>query len=325
MLPEDNMADRKLTAAVIGLGNIGLGYDLAHNKDFIQTHTKAFLKHHGFNLVFGVDPEPGKRKAFKRYRGCPSYLSLESAISDFSAVDVVSVCVASEQRESLWKGITLLRPKIVVLEKPLAKKVDDALRIVTWAKKNKIALVVNYIRRFEPSTYVLKAALQNKRLGQLIGVDIRYNGGFYNNASHYIDLMILFFGSPSKVRRTRVKKNGHDLDMDFVLEYPSFEVQGRSIDTLCPVGEIAFWCEQGKFYYQKFGQQIDLYEVKPDPVFCKFNELALVKTITGTTAFAMGNMVDHVYDFCHGQVKLLSDGKSALETLRVCENILSKR
>ena len=325
MLPEDNMGKKTFTAAVVGLGNIGLGYDLLHNKDYVQTHSKAYLKHRGFNLAFGVDPDPKKRAAFKSFSQCSPFGSLSDAIKDFPSVNIVSVCVAPENRGSLWDVISFLKPKVVVLEKPLAKEIAEGERIISWARKNKITVVVNYIRRFEPTTYVLKAALEKKRLGKMVGVDIRYNGGFYNNASHYIDLMMLFFGKPRKARHTQAKKSGHDLDVDFVLDYPSFEVQGRSVNTNCPVGELTFWCERGKFFYQKFGQQIDVYEAKPDPVFRKFKELTLINTIPGTTAYAMSNMVDHVYDCCNGQVKLLSDGKSAMETLIVCENILSKR
>jgi predicted dehydrogenase len=325
MLQEDNMGKKIFTAAVVGLGNIGLGYDLAHDKDYVQTHTKAYLNHRGFQLSFGVDPDPKKRAAFERFSRCPSYGSFKDALKDSSSVDILSLCVASEHRNQLWDVIAHMHPKVVVLEKPLAKKVVEGERIISWARKNKIELAVNYIRRFEPSTYVIKAALEKKRLGCTVGVDIRYNGGFYNNASHYIDLMMLFFGKPQKVRHTQVKKNAHDFDVDFNLEYPSFEVHGRSVDTNCPVGEITIWCENGKFVYQKFGQQIDVFEAKPDPVFRKFNELAFINTIEAKTAYALGNMAENVYRFCCGESKLLSDGKNAFEALRLCENILSKR
>lgn len=317
------MNNKTFTAAVVGLGNIGLGYDLAHDKDYVQTHTKAYLNHKGIQLSFGVDPDSKKRKAFERFSRCAAYSSLDDASKDFPSVDIISFCVAPEDRGQLWDTAARMRPKVVVLEKPLAKKVSEGKQVLSWAKKNKIALAVNYLRRFEPSTYVLKAALEKRRLGKTLGVDIRYNGGFFNNASHYIDLMILFFGKPKKVCHTRVKKAGGDVHADFVMEYPSFHIQGRSIEMACPVGEITFWCDNGKFFYQKFGQRIDIFEAQPDPVFRKFNELAMTKTIETTMAYAMKGMADNIFQFCRDKEKLLSDGQSAMETLELCGNILS--
>lgn len=319
------MVPKKFTAAIIGLGNIGLGYDLAHDNDYVQTHAKAYVQNRNFTLAFGVDPDAKKRKDFERFTHAKAYGSLNNALKEFSSVDVMSVCVAPEHRGQLWDEVARMHPRVLVLEKPLAKDVREAKRILAWARTNKISLVVNYIRRFEPSTYVLKAALKKKRLGRTVGVDLRYNGGFYNNASHYIDLLRLIFGEPSKARHVRSEKDGRDLQVDFVLEYPDFEVHGRSVKTKCPAGEITFWCEQGKFFYQRFGQTIDVFEVRPDPVFRKFEELALTNSISGRTAYAMGGVVDHVYELCEGKKNSLSDGNNALETLKLCESILSNR
>lgn len=317
------MRKKKLTAAVVGLGNIGLGYDLLHGKDYVQTHTKAYLNHRGFQLLFGVDPDAGKRSAFKRYSRKPSYASLNEALKDFPSVDVLSLCVGPQHRAPLWDAAGQIRPKVLVLEKPLAKDLSEGKRIVSWASKNKISLCVNYFRRFETPSYLLKSWFKKKRWGRLVGVDIRYNGGFYNNASHYIDLMRLMFATPRKAGHTDVRKNGADVDADFYLEYPSFKVHGRSVDVNCPVGEITFWCERAQICYRKFGQEIDILQMRPDPIFRKFNELALVKTVKTKTPYAMAHMADAVYDFCCGKQKLLSGGKEALGTLELCGNILS--
>jgi predicted dehydrogenase len=318
------MAKKKLTAAVVGLGNIGLGYDLLHGKDYVQTHTKAYLRHRGFQLLFGVDLDAAKRSAFKRYSGKPAYVSLKEALKDFPSVDVLSLCVGPQHRATLWDAVAQIHPKVLILEKPLAKDISEGKRIVSWAAKNKISLCVNYFRRFETQSYLFKFLFKKKRWGRLVGVDIRYNGGFYNNASHYIDLMRLLFGTPRKAGHAEVRKNKTDVDVDFYLEYPSFRVLGRSVDVGCPVGEITFWCERAQICYRKFGQQIDILEMKPDPVFRKFNELALDRTIKTKTPYAMAHMADAVYEFCCGRQTLLSDGKNALETLELCGNILSK-
>lgn len=316
------MSKKKLTAAVVGLGNIGLGYDLVHRKDYVQTHTKAYLTHKGFELLFGVDPDAGKRAAFQRFSRKASYLSLTEASTDFPSVDVVSVCVGLEHRASLWDEISHIRPKILVLEKPLAQSPNEGRCIVSWAVQNGIKLCVNYLRRFEDSTSKLQELFKKNKYGSIIGVDIRYNGGFYNNASHYIDLMVFLFGKPSKVRHLKKKKDVHDFRVDFSLQYPSFQVHGKSVDMDCPVGELTFWCEKAQICYRKFGQEIEILTPQADPVFRKFKELAHRASVKTTMPYAMAHVIDHICQAYHGRENFLSDGESAIETLEICEHIL---
>lgn len=319
------MGRKVFTSAVVGLGNIGMGYDMAHQGDFVQTHTKAYLRHPGFQLSFGVDPAPPKCADFKRLTQRPAYLSFEEALRDFPSVDAVSVCVPVEARKDLWKPLAGLHPKVVVLEKPLAKSVAEAKRVLSWTKVNRVNLCVNYLRRFDESTSALRVLFEKRKYGRVIGVDIRYNGGFFNNASHYIDLVIALFGMPRSLRHTRLIKEGGDFNVDFVLEYSGFCVHGRSVAVDCPVGELTFWCKSAQIAYRRFGQQIDVLTPQPDQVFRKFNELALRGTIKNRLAYAMEQMVGHVYEVCCGKEKLISDGKSAFETLQICERILQKK
>lgn len=319
------MAQKILTSAVVGLGNIGMGYDLAHQKDFVQTHTKAYLQHGGYQLSFGVDPDVQKRKDFNRLTGSPAYASLEEAVRHVPSVDVVSVCAPNEARANLWKPLSRLGSRVVVLEKPLAKNLKDAGRVLAWARANKVELCVNYLRRFDRSTQAIKTMFERRTYGKVVGVDIRYNGGFYNNASHYIDMMLALFGEPLRVAHDQKLRRGKDHDVDFKMVYPGFVVHGRSVGVDCPVGELTFWCEGAEVLYRKFGQEITVLKPKPDPVFRKFNELAPMGRIESRLAYSMGEMIGHVYGVCCGKRKLISDGQSAWETLLICERILSNR
>ncbi|MBL8013219.1 MAG: Gfo/Idh/MocA family oxidoreductase [Candidatus Omnitrophica bacterium] len=316
------MGKKKLTAAVVGLGNIGLGYDLVHGNDYVQTHTKAFLADDGFELLFGVDPDSAKRSTFERFTKRPSYGSLTDAGKNFPSVDVISLCVGLNERPALWDMIASVQPKVVILEKPLGKSLTDGKQIVAWAAKNDISLFVNYIRRVEQSTQKLKTLLESKQYGALTGIDIRYNGGFFNNASHYIDMMLFLLGRPNKVWHLEKRKDGQDLRVDFCLQYPSFKVYGNYACVDCPVGELIFWCEKAQICYRKFGQEIEILTPQKDPVFRKFKELAHHRTMKTTMPYAMAHVVEHVRRAYHGKERLLSDGRSACETLEICEHVL---
>ena len=49
---------------LIGLGQIGMGYDLLLDDQFILTHAKAISLHKDFNLVAAVDTSNELRKKF---------------------------------------------------------------------------------------------------------------------------------------------------------------------------------------------------------------------------------------------------------------------
>ena len=58
-----------LNTLLIGLGDIGMGYDLQTPKDLILTHAKAVSLDKDFKLVAGVDPNKNKRDIFeKKYK-----------------------------------------------------------------------------------------------------------------------------------------------------------------------------------------------------------------------------------------------------------------
>ena len=56
---------QKLAAVVLGLGQIGQGYDYDHPDDsLILTHATGFAYHEAYELVAAVDPDPFQRERF---------------------------------------------------------------------------------------------------------------------------------------------------------------------------------------------------------------------------------------------------------------------
>jgi hypothetical protein len=57
-----------LVRLLVGLGQIGLGYDLALDPDrYIYTHSRALSRHPKFRLLVGVDPDAGFRRRAARH------------------------------------------------------------------------------------------------------------------------------------------------------------------------------------------------------------------------------------------------------------------
>src|SRR5664279_298267 len=109
---------KSCSAAVIGLGSIGQGYDY-DSEGLILTHARAFARHPGFELLAGVDPDANQRERFERQYHLPT--SPDAAI---------------------FAQILAARPKAVLCEKPLAQTLADAQGMVAAAAAAGCALAV---------------------------------------------------------------------------------------------------------------------------------------------------------------------------------------
>ena len=79
------------TALIVGLGQIGMGYDLNHDpQKYVSTHARAFQCHPGYQLVGGVDPDAERRRLFETHYQCPVYDDVASAMESLRP-DVVAV------------------------------------------------------------------------------------------------------------------------------------------------------------------------------------------------------------------------------------------
>ena len=315
------MSVKILTAAVVGLGNIGLGYDLKHQRNYVLTHTKAFQKHQGFNLLFGVDLHRGNQKAFTKFTGRPAFGSLREAAPDFDRVDVVSVCVPLNQRRQVLKDVFKFKPKVIILEKPMASTVREAQEFMRLCAKHKIALCINYPRRFDATTEKLHKIIQSKVYGKILAAEVFYNGGLYNNASHFIDLLSVALGKISVVKVLKRKNESADYALDAVLKCANVPVYLKNVAAACPVGEVNFWFERGRVQYQRFGLEVVYSSLHKDKVFRQYDELAPTKREDTQLPYALKHVIENVHEFLTQRKLLLSDGNTALETLMICERI----
>lgn len=311
----------EFTCAVVGLGNIGLLYDSIQKSDYMLTHTKAYLKHPRCKLIFGVDKDAKRRELFERYAKTPAFRTIDEAKKVFTGIDIVSICVHPENRMEVVPGAVGLRPRVIFMEKPLASDCKEAQKIMALCRMNKITLAVNYHRRFDKITHIIKELRLNKRLGALLHVDAAYNKGFFSNASHYVDMLSYIVGKPKSYRIVRKVKAGRDHDIDFILFYGSTDAYFKVIKTDVPIGELHFWFERGKIEYKKFGNEIIYHNITKDRVFKGYEELSLEKTVKSDLPYVMHHAVDNICNFLKTKERLLSSGKSAFDTLRICESI----
>jgi len=315
----------KYNALVIGLGKIGLGFDLNSKPGHILTHTKAYLKNRKFNLVAGVDIDSVRRKLFKKFSKREAYKSIDE-FRRFSKkkIDIVSLCTPESVRLSEMRNIVKLNPRLVVIEKPIAMTINETMQIRDLAKKEKIKIFVNYIRRVDPFFAGLKKIIDSRQFGRVLLVNINYSGGLYKNASHFIDLMLYYFGMPLKVLcLSRRKKANNDVDASFILSYLNFGIHFQDIsDQNYSVGEIDLFFEYGRIMVLDFGANARIFKLQKDSLFKGFNALKQVRLkVKPQLDRYQDDVVKHLLKVLQNEENPVSDAKSATETLIICKKI----
>ncbi len=134
---------------IIGIGQIGMGYDLSlpDESEIVHTHARAIFKHPGFDLIGAVDEESPLRAAFTQRYSVPAFDRVELALRELNPTLVVISTPTHSHAEILTRVLTNHRPKLIVCEKPLAYTLKDARTMVKMCEAYGVDLIVNYMRR----------------------------------------------------------------------------------------------------------------------------------------------------------------------------------
>ena len=138
----------KFSVVIIGLGNIGMLYDInLPKKKNILTHCNAFAQHPDFELIGGVETNSELRSSFEAEYQLPSSADLESLISENNfSPDVFVIATPTESHLSVINQIIATSNPIGILcEKPLAHDLEQAIEINRLCKDQNIKLFINFI------------------------------------------------------------------------------------------------------------------------------------------------------------------------------------
>ena len=178
---------------IIGCGNIGAMYDWESNQ--ILTHAKAFSKVQNVEMFFyDINWERALRVS-KHYHGT-AVENLEESIENMK-FDIISICTPTHFHYDLLKHSIKNNTPVIICEKPVSVDLNEINQLRTFFHPSNSKIIVNYIRRFQPSYLKLKdfiTFLLDK--DKLTNISIRYQRGFMNNCSHAFDLLQFLFQEP---------------------------------------------------------------------------------------------------------------------------------
>lgn len=209
---------KKIKTAVIGAGNMG------------SNHARIYSEISNLVAVSDINSEVGRSLANKY--NVKFYQNYKEMI-DKEELEAVSVVVPTQYHSKV--AIECLENKIsTLLEKPIAKNLDQASKIIAQAKKSKTVLMIGHIERFNPATVTLKGIINKKKLGtiiSLLAIRVGINPPKVPNADVSLDLAIhdidIFnylldsFPISKKIVKHKVYKNNKADSSSIILEYPS--------------------------------------------------------------------------------------------------------
>jgi predicted dehydrogenase len=316
-------------AIIIGCGNIAGELDAGQVDSGLPplTHAKAYQADKNFDLIGCVDPDVEKRLKFcADWSLSHSFSSIKEVISENISVDVISICSPTTLHAEHLELALLLNPKIVFCEKPLCSDIATAKVLIELFENQRVHLVVNYSRRFDPSIISLKNVIDTGEFGELRGISGWYNKGLLNNGSHMLDLLIYLLGDLS------IKYVG-DAYYDTNEEDPSHPLflttkHGIAIALSCgnasdfSLFELDFIFSAARVKMLNGGRQWSLETTVDDATFSGYKNLGIATVSEGGLIQSLQNALLNIHSCLRDGAKLNSSGADAMDVVRLYSEIM---
>lgn len=318
---------QKIKTVIFGLGKIGLDYDYnIKDKKVILTHSKALYLNPKFKIIAGIDKSSKQLLKFRSKYNIRAFRSIYNFIrsNNNNKIDFVIISTNTKNRLKDFKNILKLKPKVVLIEKPISYNLNDTKKILKLSKKNKIKLFVNFTRPSDPACIKIKEMISKKKIKYPIEGIASYSGGLYNNASHFISLLIFWLGDLKKLKiidKGR-KLNKFDLEPKFYLIFNKasiffFPIKHENYSNL----SVELYCKNGKLSYKEEGKNVYWQSIINDNLFKNYKILNNKrKKIFNKMKSYQSNIFNNIYNFFCSSNYILCSSQEAL----VVEKVLNK-
>ncbi|MFQ5953465.1 MAG: Gfo/Idh/MocA family protein [Kiloniellales bacterium] len=319
---------KPLNALVIGCGRIaGSGAPTSADAE-APTHADAYDRHPSFRMTTCIEPDERRRLAFMRRWQVPEgFADLDACIAAQVPFDVASVCAPTPAHAAILWRLLETPVRAVLCEKPLTDDAGESARLVDAYRAAGKPLAVAYLRRWNPAMAELKRELENGDWGALRTATGLYTRGLLVNGSHLVDLIRYLFGplALKAVTGKRIDSEAQDPTVDAVLALdggvPVHLIAADSRDYA--LFELHLITERGAIGIERSGHGVRRRRI--DEPFHPHHKLLdrgeWEECSHGDPYFrALGNLLQALEN---GEA-LASDGESALEAQRLCEEMIDK-
>jgi predicted dehydrogenase len=316
----------KYTAAIIGLGQVGQGYDYSSsNFDLLLTHATALQLHNDFEVIGGVDTSQKQQSKFRDKFSISTFVSVQDLYLEYNP-DIIVIAVPTDYHVDVFLEVIKHSPKAIVLEKPVANDYINAKKLLKIATKKKCPISVNYLRRFNPALKSLKDIIARKELGNIYKGTAWYTKGIINNGSHFIDLFIWLLGEVTSIEVLNINRrwNNVDPEPDLYIRFGDTDMYMFSgHEESFYMGKFELIGDEGAAFYED-GKSIDIHLSQNNQVYDGYKELVenrqIENSIEKDIFFGYDNLSEHL----DNGKDLPSNIKTATNTMSIIHQILEK-
>lgn len=216
------MAKKMYTAALIGCGRIGYSLGLDKKREQPASHTMALNGNSRVNLVAGCDSDQTRLISWHDANKKATVYSDSATLYSRIKTDIVTIAVneSAHMREAI--DAIRAKPRLIILEKPVALNMKEAERIKSEADENGVNILINHERRFSEDFIIAKKYMTEIGQIQSIRAELCSSLCVYNPAeertgayslihdgTHLVDAVLFFLedeGNPSEIKKVPVKK-----------------------------------------------------------------------------------------------------------------------
>ncbi|MFP3089871.1 Gfo/Idh/MocA family oxidoreductase [Treponema sp. TIM-1] len=334
--------ERKVKAAIVGLGRIGSLLEEDPLREKPCTHAGALAANPDCVLVAGADTDGERRWRFGKRWDCPVYADAETMLKETSP-DILHIATHPDSHGYYCALAAAYHIPVAVCEKPLADTLGDARKIAALHRGGKIKIITNHERRYAADYDRARTILEEGRLGRVLCVNARLCMGknrrlldvLWHDGTHLADALMFLSGGRLRHKKAWGARLSGRTGTAFLLgslqgpgaapESPAGSFQGN-IPVLFEVGaerdhlifELEFSCEGGRL---RIGNGLfEVWESGPSPYAEGFR--SLIKTegaFTGPTGY-FANMVKDavrcVRESAHEPLSSAADGLAVIRYLR---------
>ena len=158
---------KQYQAAIIGTGRIGFLLGKDRRREQPAAHTAALNANKRIKLIAGCDID-GTRLALwqKENPQAKIFGHIDKLLSETSA-DIITVAVNEDAHLSTTLKVLNSRPRLVILEKPVALNTEEAYKIKEASDNLNVPVMINHERRFSKDYQLVKKLIEDNKLGNL--------------------------------------------------------------------------------------------------------------------------------------------------------------
>lgn len=275
---------RVYRAGLIGCGRIGADVS-TRGSSRIKCHAAAYRGCPRVRLVAASDVnETSLRQAGARWGIARLYTDYQEMLQR-EPLDVISICTPTSTHAKVLNDVlTEGRVAGVLVEKPIALTIEEAVALAERASAAHVTVSVNYIRRFCPVYRQVRQEVQAGQWGKPQYIHAMYTKGVIHNGTHLLDLVSWFLGPPSAVMAMERRGGADDPTVSLRLVWPGEAtawLQGADSEAF-NIFDVDLLCTEGRLRFVDQGHRLERYGLEEVSARRGFRQLAATPIVQST-------------------------------------------